>query len=400
MTHKSSLKNQLIFKPASQWVMILTVGAALATGTVTLYSLSRFQTPKQSPAPTPKVSASAVRAITALGRLEPEGEVIHLSAPASTERTSRVDQLLVKQGDKVRTGQVIAILDSRDRLTAALKQAKQQVKVAQARLAQVKAGAKTGEITAQKATISRLEAESRGQIAAQKATIARLSAELRNAETEFRRYQQLYQSGAISASNIDSKRLTVETIQEQINEAKATLNRIVKASSQQTNEAKATLNRIAEVRSVDVQAAQAEVDSAITAVERAKADLNLAYVRTPINGQILKIHTRPGEVVGDKGIAELGRTNQMYVVAEVYETDVGKVRLGQGATITSKAFAGKLRGNIAQVGLQIDKKDVLNTDPAADVDARVVEVKIRLNPEDSKLVAGLTRLQVKVAIDI
>ena len=400
MTHKSSLKNQLIFKPANQWVMILTVGAALATGTVTLYSLSRFQTPKQSPAPTPKVSASVVRAITALGRLEPEGEVIHLSAPASTERTSRVDQLLVKQGDRVRSGQVIAILDSRDHLTVALKQAQQQVKVAQARLAQVKAGAKTGEITAQKATISRLEAESRGQIAAQKATIARLSAELRNAETEFRRYQQLYQSGAISASNIDSKRLTVETIQEQINEAKATLNRIVKASSQQTNEAKATLNRIAEVRSVDVQEAQAEVDSAITAVERAKADLNLAYVRTPINGQILKIHTWPGEVVGDKGIAELGRTNQMYVVAEVYETDVGKVRLGQGATITSKAFAGKLRGNIAQVGLQIDKKDVLNTDPAADVDARVVEVKIRLNPEDSKLVAGLTRLQVKVAIDI
>jgi HlyD family secretion protein len=400
MTHKSSLKNQLIFKGASQWVIILTVGAALFTGTATLYSLSRFQIPKQSPAPTPKASTSAVRAITALGRLEPEGEVIHLSAPASAERTSRVDQLLVKQGDRVRSGQVIAILDSRDRLTAALKQAGQQVKVAQARLAQVKAGAKTGEITAQKATISRLEAESRGQIAAQKATIARLSAELRNAETEFRRYQQLYQNGAISASNIDSKRLTVETIQQQINEAKATLNRIVKASSEQTNEAKATLNRIASVRSVDVQAAQAEVDSAIAAVERAQADLNLAYVRASINGQILKIHTWPGEVVGDKGITELGRTNQMYVVAEVYETDVGKVRLGQQATITSQAFAGKLRGNVAEIGLQIDKKDILNTDPAADVDARVVEVKIRLNPEDSKLVAALTRLQVKVAIDI
>lgn len=398
MAQKSSLKNQPIFKPASQWVILLTVGAALTTGIAALYSLSRSQA-EQSPSPTPSASASAVRAVTALGRLEPEGEVIQLSAPTSAERV-RVDQLLVKEGDRVRSGQVVAILDSRDRLRVALKQAGQQVKVAQARLAKVRAGAKTGEIAAQEATIARLEAELGGEIAAQKATIARLLAESRNAQAEYRRYQQLYQDGAISASDFDSKRLSVETIREQINEAKATLNRIVKTGPEQTNEAKATLDRIAEVRPVDVQEAQAEVDSAIIAVERAQADLNLAYVRAPRNGQILKIHTWPGEVVGDEGIADIGRTDQMYVVAEVYETDVSKVRLGQRATITSKAFVGKLRGNVAQIGLQIDKKDVLDTDPAADVDARVVEVKIRLAPEDSKLVAGFTSLQVKVAIDI
>jgi HlyD family secretion protein len=400
MAQKSSLKNQLIFKPASQWAIILTVGAALATSTAALYSLSRSNLPEQSPAPTPKASASAARAITALGRLEPEGEVIQLSAPASAASRNRVDQLLVKEGDRVRSRQVIAILDNRESLTVALKQAKQQVKVAQAGLAKVRAGAKRGEIAAQEATIARLEAELRGEIATQKATIARLEAELRYAETEFRRYQQLYQNGAISASDFDSKRLIVETIREQVNEVKATLNRIVKTGSEQTNEAKATLVSKAEVRPIDVQEAQAKVDSAIAAVERTQADLDLAYVRVPIDGQILKIHTRPGEVVGDEGIADLGRTNQMYAVAEVYETDVGKVRLGQQTTITSKAFVGKLQGTVAQIGLQIDKKDVLDTDPAADVDARVVEVKIRLDPEDSKLVAGLTSLQVKVAIDI
>lgn len=400
MAQKSSLKNQLIFKPASQWFTILTVGAAMATGIVTLYSLSRSQQTSQSPSSTPLANTSAMRAVTALGRLEPEGEVIQLSAPTSAEKAARVDQLLVQEGNRVRSGQVVAILDTRDRLQVALKQAKQQVKVAQARLAKVKAGAKTGEIAAQTATIDRLEAELRGQIAAQTATIARLEAELRNAQTEFKRYQQLYQDGAISASNIDNKHLTLETVREQINEAKATLNRIVKTGPEQTNEAKATLHRIAEIRPEDVQEAQAEVDSAITAVERAQADLDLAYVQTPIDGQILKIHTWPGEVVGDEGIADLGRTKQMYTVAEVYETDVGKVRLGQRATITSKAFVGKLQGTVAQIGLQIDKKDVLDTDPAADVDARVVEVKIRLDPKDSHRVAGLTSLQVKVAIDI
>ncbi|EHC12976.1 hypothetical protein [Fischerella thermalis] len=59
----------------------------------------------------------------------------------------------------------------------AVTQAKEQVKIAQAKLAQVKAGAKTGEIQAQQANISRLQAEQATEIQAQTATIARLRAE-------------------------------------------------------------------------------------------------------------------------------------------------------------------------------------------------------------------------------
>jgi HlyD family secretion protein len=54
---------------------------------------------------------------------------------------------------------------------------------------------------------------------------------------------------------------------------------------------------------------------------------------------------------------------------------------------------------VAEIGLQIGKKDVLGTDPVADADARVVEVKIRLDPSSSKQVADLTNLQVNVVID-
>jgi HlyD family secretion protein len=90
----------------------------------------------------------------------------------------------------------------------------------------------------------------------------------------------------------------------------------------------------------------------------------------------------------------------MIVVAEVYESDVSKVRLGQRVTITSEsqAFTGELRGSVSQIGLQIGKKDVLSTDPAAAVDARVVEVNIRLSPADSKRVASLTYSKVVVEI--
>jgi HlyD family secretion protein len=91
----------------------------------------------------------------------------------------------------------------------------------------------------------------------------------------------------------------------------------------------------------------------------------------------------------------------MMVVAEVYETDILRVRPGQQATISNRALPETtLQGRVERVGLQIGKKDVLNTDPAADVDARVVEVYIRLDPESSARVAGLTNLQVNVAIDV
>lgn len=387
-------------KRSRRWVLALVITTGIVTATAAVYTVSRYRLLPSTPATTPAPTVPIVRTVTALGRLEPEGEAVHPATTGSLEG-SRILQILVKEGEKVKAGEIIAILDTRDRRLAALKETQEQVKVAQTRLAQVKAGAKVGEINAQKATILRMEAELRGNVKAQEATVERLEAELQNAETEDRRYQQLYQDNAISASTRDSKHLAVETTQKQLEEGKATLNRLRESMQAQLNEAKANLNRIAEVRPTDVGVAQAEVDKALAAVERAKADLEVAYVRSPRDGRILKIHIRPGEVVGDRGegILKLGQTDKMYAVAEVYETDIRKVRLGQRATITSDAFVGKLQGTVDQIGWEIGKKDVLSTDPAAATDVRVVEVKIRLDPASSQRVAALNNLQVTVEIE-
>jgi HlyD family secretion protein len=68
--------------------------------------------------------------------------------------------------------------------------------------------------------------------------------------------------------------------------------------------------------------------------------------------------------------------------------------------ISSQAFAGELRGTVAQIGLQVNRQNVFSNQPGENLDSRVVEVKIRLNPEDSKRVAGFTNLQVQTAIEI
>jgi len=433
-------------------LVIVTAATLVVTGT-SAYTVWQFQSSESETSKAPVVSVPQIKMVTALGRLEPQGEVLTVSAPVSAEG-SRVEQLLVKQGDRVKAGQVIAVLDSRDRLGASLVQAQEQVKVAQANLEKVLAGAKKGELEAQKATIARISAERENEIAAQKATIgrinaeresdiaaqkatiARLEAELLNAQTEYKRYQLLFQDGAISASAKDSKSLTLAAAQERVKEAQANLNKIdatkfeqlkeaeanltkITASKaeqmkeaeanltkitagkqEQINEAKATLERIAEVRPVDVQIAKAEVSQAEAAVKRAQANLDTAYVRSPRDAQILKVHTFPGELIGNEGIVELGETARMYAVAEIYESDISKVRIGQKVRVKSDSLTTELPGTVEQIGLQVKKQNVVNTDPAANIDNRVVEVRVKLDPAASQKVAGLTNLQVNVEIEL
>lgn len=399
MVHK---EKQSFTNPVAWLSITLAITTSVVTAVISFYSLSRFHLKSQSNSPVSISSLTpTMTAVAALGRLEPQGEIIRLSAPSSPRGSVRVGKLLVKKGDKIHPGQVVAILDSYATNLAALEKTERQIQVAQANLKRVEAGAKQGDISAQKATIARLEAELRGETSTQKATIDRLKAELNNAETENQRYQQLYEDGAISASNVDTKRLRRDTVQQQLNEAKASLNRTVETLQKQLNEAQAKLDSITEVRPTDVQAAQADVESAKASLKQAQAELDLSSIRSPINGQVLKINAWPGEIIGSNGVAELGRTQQMYVVAEVYETDIKKVRLGQSAEITGDAFTGKIKGTVTDIGLQVGKQNVFTNNPGADTDNKIVDVKVRINnPIDNQKVASLTNLQVQVLIKI
>ena len=142
--------------------------------------------------------------------------------------------------------------------------------------------------------------------------------------------------------------------------------------------------------------AQVNLAVARADIARAEAELGLAQVRSPVSGTVLRVFTRPGERIGIDGVVEIGQTDEMYAVAEVYETDIVRVRKGQRATVTSPALPDALEGEVEKVGLRIGKLDILSTDPAARTDARVVEVEIRL--DESQAVAGLTNLQVTVEI--
>lgn len=194
---------------------------------------------------------------------------------------------------------------------------------------------------------------------------------------------------------------TLSSLQQQLIEARVTREKTVTTLQRQIDEEKARLKRLVEVSPTDVQMAQAQVSNAIASVRKAEAELKLSYIQAPSAGEILKIYAKSGEAITADGIAEMGQTDQMMVIAEVPEDSIGRVRIGQTVTVNSNngAFGGEIRGTVSEIGRKIGKKDVLNTDPAADVDARVVEVKIALTPEDSQKVSGLTYAKVLVEIN-
>jgi HlyD family secretion protein len=368
-----------------------------AFGTVTLW---RSLSPSSQAQPTENVAPKA-KTVTALGYLEPQGKVIKLAAPSSsTGGNSRVEKLLVKQGDTVKVGQVVAILDSRDRLEAALVEAEEQVKVSLSNLEVVKSGAKRGEINSQQAAIARINAQSEGIIQAQTAAVSRLQLEVQNAQTESQRYEMLYTEGATNASLRDSKRLALAVAQKNLQEAQAVINRIQTTRSPELNEAQSTLDRISEVRTVDVLASQAQVDRAIASVQQAKAQLDLAYVRTPQAGVVLEVNTRAGELVSSNGIVEIGKTNQMLAVLEVFEGDIVKVEKGEKVKLFGDSLPKELTGEVIEIGERVQRQNVVNSDTTANIDARIVEVRVKLDPDSASQVRSLTNLQVTGEIQL
>ncbi|MEM6401816.1 MAG: HlyD family efflux transporter periplasmic adaptor subunit [Cyanobacteria bacterium P01_D01_bin.116] len=447
----------------------LLVGGVLLSQVVGNHVLQIKEAEKEQ-----QVFVPPIKTVTALGRLEPEGDVVKIAGSSSGQgaQGSKIDKLLVKEGEEVKAGQVIAILDNSDKLKAAHEKAKETVAIAQANLAKVQAGAKTGEIEAQRAeiariraqslgeeraqreTVSRLEAEWEGNKAtqraavarleaqlegdkkAQAATIKRLEAQLNNAQVELRRYERLFKAGAIARSEYDSKRLSADTLVEQLNEAKAVLartqatgikqisearaslqritstgsrqikeakavlSRIQDASSEQINSAKGTLSKIAEVRPVDVTAAKAELRQSVASEKEAKANFEESLIKAPTDGVILKINSRSGETASNDGIVELGKVQQMIVVAEVYQAHITKIKEGQNVRVTSNALGVDLKGKVDSIGWQVQRQDVINSDPSENIDARVIEVKVRLDEESSEKANKFTNLQIKAIFEL
>ncbi|MBF2002220.1 MAG: ABC exporter membrane fusion protein [Synechococcales cyanobacterium M58_A2018_015] len=377
--------------PRQRWLVVV-VGGTIVLG-LTGIGIARLVSSSQ---PVPEATETPLPQrveVVALGRLEPEGEVIRIGGP-STERIGRLE---VRQGDEVQQGDVLAYLESYEERRAERDYAASQLAEAEQRL---QATTAYGQSQIQEAQTRIQQAQQPGtfEIEAQRARIRELEAQLALATEDLQRFQDLYAQGAVSKQTLDQQVTETRQAQEQLNNAQATLVRIEREWQADVRNAQAQLQ--SEQANLPLSQVQVQVESARQNLQLAAARLERTIIRAPQDGRILRIYAKAGEAIGDSGILDLGNTRQMMAVAEVYETDVSRVRVGQRATITSRngAFDTPLTGTVTEIGWQIFKNNVLDDDPAANADARVVEVKIRL--DDSRPVEALTNLQVDVRIDV
>ena len=279
------------------------------------------------------------QAVSALGRLEPENGVLHLGVSSSSHAISGsiIAELLVNEGDWVETGQLLATTDSTAMMRASALKAEAELELA------------------------RRAAEAASSQADEACTLADVAA-----------------SEAGRRSNLLEKKLaSTEEAEQAQGEAQA------KAASCTAAQANA---RVAEST---IKVAQARIVIDEIEIER-------SMVHAPVAGQVLEIHTRPGEMAGAHSVLDLGRTDHMFAIAEIYETDIARVEVGQKASISSDALHGTLTGTVERIRGKVQKMDVIGTDPAARKDARIIEVEIRL--DDSGPVSALTNLQVEIVI--
>ena len=277
------------------------------------------------------------RQVSALGRIEPLGGISQVSVPSSLSN-DRVREILVKEGQEVRKGQPLAVLESIDTLESSVRKSEAEIRVAESKLA------------------------------SQDSVIARYKADLGQASAEARRAEQLFAAGATSANRVEKLQADESSAKAQLAEAIAT---------------KATLVE-------DLRSSRASLDKDKT--ERAKAT-----VLAPFSGTVFKVHARPGDKVGEDGLLEMGDSSRMGVIAEVYQSDRPMIALGQKASLSADGFKGrKVEGQVVEIAREVSRQTVFSGQAGENLDRRVLEVKIGLTPQESALASHLNYLQVNV----
>jgi HlyD family secretion protein len=299
--------------------------------------------------------------VGALGRVDPVSRVRRLAPPA-TVTMNRVERLFVKQGDNVTAGQVLAEFADAPQKRAAVAQADAQVAEAMTELQRVIAAARPEDIVAQRERI------------------ASLHYQVKITQADADRADALVPSGA-------GARAVAERADAAANRAAAEL-----------REAEARLTSLTSARPEDIAVAQAKVRSAEAGSERARADAALCEVLAPISGKILKIYAQPGDLVGPEGLLELADLDRMEVVADVYETDLSRVRIGAQADVSVPGTTLHYSAEVREISRLVKRELQAGTDPTAAVDGRTVEVRLALDPAGSRDLSQRVNSRVQVAI--
>lgn len=285
----------------------------------------------------PEPPLPSAQPIVARGRIEPVGRVRAIQGPSDS---GVVQELRVDRGDRVAAGQILAVLDGYDIRQAELAVAERTLALAELQREQTVAGAK------------------RSDIAAQRSALAAKEARREMLEREWLRRRALFADGHVSQQSLDSLSADRKTAENEVSQAL----HLVKA--------------LTETRGVDDRVAQARAEVERAGVERARAQLEHLVVRAPMDGVILSVHSRAGELIGQDGLLRMAALDRIEVVAEVEENQAMRLSEGMAAIIESRLLDQPVSGRLTRLSHEIYREKRPASDVLTGRDARIVEVDV------------------------
>jgi HlyD family secretion protein len=274
----------------------------------------------------------------------------------------RLKEVNVNDGDPLRKGQVVAVLENND-LQAQVEQARASVRHAQASLEKLQNGARPEERAASRAAMNEAQAAAD------------------NALQNYQRSQKLFQEGGIIAQSVlDQAERDAKMAQARLESARENYKLVM-----------------APPRAEDVAAARAELALARAQLDQAQDNYENTFVHSPVDGVVVKRYMNPGESISYESlyqpIVSVSDTTHLMVRAEIDETDVGKIKIGQRASIRCDAFRGQtFYGHVVRISGGLGPKKIQTDNPTEKIDTDVLESFVEVDPG--------TPLRVGLRVDV
>ena len=271
---------------------------------------SNYKTNSKSKEEITSDSIPSITAVAALGQLSPSGEIRQLAAPITQFGSSpRIVEILVKEGDFVKKGDILAIFENREKLIVDLERNDDLLKT--------------------------------------------INDEIALKKDQIKRYELALSKDAYSFVQLSQRKDELLKLQKQ------------------------KINLIGDKKNIEI-------------------DLFNSKLSSPIDGFILEINTRVGERPKSEGIMDIGSSQEMEALIEVYESDIDRVFISQNVELISEngGFKETLKGKVIRISPQVKQRKVLSTDPTGDADSRIIEVLVKLDKESIDLVQNYAGMKV------
>lgn len=286
--------------------------------------------------------------------LNATGTIESTNVLVSSKNTGEVKAIFFDEGQKVNIGDTIIAIDH-EALNYQLAQAEAGVQIAQAQLELMLKGARSEDIQQAEEMMKQSEIN------------------YANAQKDFQRYKQLWESKSISDKQFEDMKSRYEISFAQFNSANENLKKVKKI-----------------FRPEEIEQAKGNLKKSQATVSLLKKNINDSYIISPLNGFIVKKFVEPGETVTPmSSLVKISDLSKVELVIYVSEVELGKIKLGQKAVITVDTYPDRTyEGTVTYISPEAEftPKNVQTKDERTKL---VFAVKVEVPNKDFDLKPGM-----------